>query len=92
MRSREGTRKRKRGTNSQHLHAWGLWARLSDLTLGRSFRQAHQEQSPAVLVKPERQLRSGSPVTTVPVKVVLPMNRSPMLDSWGQQPKRMGTV
>jgi hypothetical protein len=43
-----------------------------------------------VLVKPERQLRSGSPVTTVPVKRPDAMNRSPMLDSWGQQLTRMG--
>lgn len=31
-------------------------------------------------------------LTTVPVKRPDAMNRSPVLDSWGQQPKRMGTV
>ena len=48
--------------------------------------QTHRltNQSPAVLVKPERPLRSGSP-ENVPVKVALLMDGPPLLDSWGQQ-------
>ena len=37
-------------TSHQQPTRMGIVGKVSDLTLGRSFRQAHQEQSPAVLV------------------------------------------
>jgi hypothetical protein len=64
---------------------------IASSKLGRARSVLHEIQSPAVLVKPEGQLRSGSP-ETVPVKCCSMTNGSPLLDSRGQQLTRMGIV